>query len=36
MKIGVVDVGGGLRGSFGAGVLDYVWNKEFALILELV
>ena len=27
MKIGVVDVGGGLRGSFGAGVLDY-WMEQ--------
>jgi len=27
MKIGVVDVGGGLRGSFGAGVLDYCMEQ---------
>lgn len=27
MKIGVIDVGGGLRGSFGAGVLDYCMEK---------
>lgn len=28
MKIGVVDVGGGLRGSFGAGVLDYCMEQR--------
>lgn len=27
MKIGVIDVGGGLRGSFGAGVLDYCMEQ---------
>ena len=27
MKIGVVDVGGGLRGSFGAGILDYCMEQ---------
>lgn len=27
MKIGIVDVGGGLRGSFGAGVLDYCMEQ---------
>ena len=27
MKVGVVDVGGGLRGSFGAGVLDYCMEQ---------
>lgn len=27
MKLGVVDVGGGLRGSFGAGVLDYCMEQ---------
>lgn len=28
MKIGVIDVGGGLRGSFGAGVFDYCLEKN--------
>lgn len=28
MKIGVIDVGGGLRGSFGAGVLDYCLDQN--------
>lgn len=28
MKVGIIDVGGGLRGSFGAGVLDYCLDKD--------
>jgi predicted patatin/cPLA2 family phospholipase len=28
MKIGVIDVGGGLRGSFGAGVFDYCMDQD--------
>lgn len=28
MKIGIIDVGGGLRGSFGAGVLDYCLDNN--------
>lgn len=28
MKIGLIDVGGGLRGAFGAGVLDYCLDQN--------
>ena len=28
MKIGVIDVGGGLRGVYGAGVFDYCMENE--------
>ncbi len=31
MKIGVVDVGGGLRGIYAAGVLDYCMDQSIRL-----
>lgn len=32
MKYGVIDVGGGLRGIYGAGVLDHCWRRTSASI----
>ena len=36
MKIGIVDVGGGLRGIYAAGVLDFVWTRVSGLMWESV
>ena len=32
-KIGVIDVGGGLRGIYAAGVFDCVWKTMYSLIM---